>query len=189
MNTKSLLLFLIGVVSGILFLSSCSDEEEVWDPREHSGWGVFKGTVNGENVSIENNVHNRYLNCTPQREVWDPNIIKGISIGMVLNDSDHLGISLYRLTEGMRFVTKNYDPEYNSDAIQFWRTVIPKDSYSYDVLYSPKKDKPFKIKITELTYYDNSAFVRVTAQLDGVLYSDDNPQQDSVVIKAVFGVR
>lgn len=188
MNTKSLLLFFVGIISGMLFLSSCGDEEEVWDSREHSGWGIFKGTVNGENVSIENDVHNRYLNCTPRRENWDPNVIKGVSIVIALNETEHLGIEFYRLTEGKRFVTTTFDSEYNRDGVDFWRTVTPEDSYTYDVFYAPKKDKPFNIEITELTYYDNSAFVRVSARLDGVLYRETNPQ-DSVVIKGYFEVR
>lgn len=188
MNARMLSVLLMYIFFGTLLFTSCSDEEEIYDPREHSGWGYFEGTVNGKKVSVKNDVHNSFLSYTPQREEWDPNVVKGIAIGIALNEAEHIGISFYRLTEGMRFVTSAVDTDYNSDGIHFWHTIKPEDSYSYDIVYISKKDKPFKIEITNLTYYDTSNFVRVSARLDGVLYRTTNPQ-DSIVIRGSFEVR
>lgn len=189
MRIKMVVALLMSAFLGVNLMSSCSDEEKAEDPKSYSGWGYFEGTINGQEVSIENEVWKDYINPRPYREEdWDLRVVKGKGICVNFSKDAGLDLMLYRFSKDKRFVLNGVDEYCNNDGITFIRTV-PKLMYHVDVYYTPAKNKPFIVDITNVDFsYPATPTPLIEAKLSGVLYREDDPQ-DSIVIDARLGCR
>lgn len=49
------------ILNTFICLTSCREEEEVWDARKQmAGWGIFDGVVNGEEIHLKNTHYNTF---------------------------------------------------------------------------------------------------------------------------------
>ena len=199
-------IYLIGAFFGMLILaSSCSNEDdnEISVSKDKWYWGYFKGTINGEEISLENlwdddlpvrTVSKHIISYYPSEENKLDSLRKiktviGISTGITYSENKAIRINLFNLYKGIRFVTNSTKVDFIYDGIQ-----ITQDTHSYEyenryIRYIPKKETPFKVEITNITYADDTnTNPIIEADLNGVLYRSDNPK-DSIVVKGSYGTR
>lgn len=196
--------FLIGAFLGMSILSSCSNDDETPVPKDDlpSYWGYFKGTINGKEVSVKNESNGNWaiqsskhiINYNPPEEN-EPDATKnqktaiGLSTGIKYSENEEIGINLFNLYEGMRYITNSTNVDFIYDGIQISRDTNNDNTENRYIHYIPKKENSFKAEITRLTYADNTnTNPIIEANLDGVLYRSDNPK-DSIIIKGSYGTR
>lgn len=184
--------FLIYALPGILILSSCGKEEETSIPQDNSWYeGYFEGTISGKEISVKNVGHGEW----PVRSVGksfrdsneEPDSIKGLTTEIKYSENEVLSINLYHLKEGTRDIINSTRVDWIYDGIQIQRDMHSPNYDTRYILYIPKKEKPFRVKVTNATYVDNTHPI-VEAELDGVLYRPDNPK-DSIIVKGSYGTR
>lgn len=190
MNMKKLLAIFACLISGTLLLSSCHDDEEVYNPKESPIWGYFEGAINGEKKSFKNTVYDRYVERMECKRivVGEPISIKGSCIGIDgLSDEPgrYTGVAIMLINPeiGTRYIINNpsadfYDYDYDG--------VISRDIKQGSTHYfQPKADKPVKVEITSIEYKEDGRIRAIEGEIDGVVYL----QQDSIAIKGKFGTR
>lgn len=191
MNTKNFSVILACLFAGIFLLSSCHEDEEVYNPQDYSGWGYFEGTINGKKKLIENTVYNRFIekmNCK-SRVFGESSRIKGSCIGINnLSDkseeiSTGVAIMLINPKIGVRYIVNNPTADfynYNFDGV-IGREITREAT----CFFKPAPNKPVKVEITSMDYDEDGAPRIIEGEIDGVVYF----RQDSIEIKGKFGVR
>lgn len=183
--------FLIGAFLGMSILSSCSNDDEIPVPKDNSWyWGYFKGTLNGKQIIVENEPHNWFVqtvktSASPPDN--DTDSVRGMMTGIRFNENESMGITLYHLQKGVRYVTKSTRTDWIYDGIQMSRNTHSDIYEERYIRYIPKQENPFRVEITSSTY-ENQWEPIIEATLDGVLYCIDNPN-DSIIIKGSYGTR
>lgn len=194
-------IYLIGAFFGMFILSSCgNDDDETPAPKDDSWyWGYFKGTINGKEIAVENVGHGDWpvrtskhiLNYLPSEED-EPNSIKmktviGMSTGIKYSEDESMGINIFDLYMGVRYITLSTRSDFIYDGIQISRDTQSDEYENRYILYIPKKENPFRAEVINLTYADDTHPI-LEVKLDGVLYRLDNPK-DSIIINGSYGTR
>ena len=192
-------IYLIGAFFGMLILaSSCSNEDD-----NEISVSNFKGTINGEEISLENlwdddlpvrTVSKHIISYYPSEENKLDSLRKiktviGISTGITYSENKAIRINLFNLYKGIRFVTNSTKVDFIYDGIQITQDTHSDEYENRYIRYIPKKETPFKVEITNITYADDTnTNPIIEADLNGVLYRSDNPK-DSIVVKGSYGTR
>lgn len=181
---------------GMLILSSCSnDDDETSTPKDDSWYsGYFKGTINGKEIALENAEHGEWpirsighsIRYLPKEEN-EPDSVKGLTTGIWYSENEGISVNLFHLYKGIRYVTNSTRVDFIYDGIQITRDTHSEEHKDRYIDYIPKKENPFRIKITNVIYIDSTHPV-LEAELDGVLYRSDNPT-DSITINGSYRTR
>lgn len=188
----------ISIISACLLftlsiLISCdnNDVPQLPESKEDTWfWGYFKGTIDEEEISFENEQFNRKVNSIPSAYYffgdWEvlPDSINIMNTLICYNDSSELGITLYDLTPGERYLTLSgatyWYESYIKATIYVGPTRLKTD-------YIPNEENPFRVEITDVIWL-SLAEPLIEVKLDGVLYNKDNPD-DTLVINGAYGTR
>ena len=157
-------IYLIGAFFGMFILSSCgNDDNETPAPKDD----------------------------LPSEED-EPNSIKmktviGMSTGIKYSENESMGINIFDLYMGVRYITLSTRSDFIYDGIQISRDTQSDEYENRYILYIPKKENPFRAEVINLTYADDTHPI-LEVKLDGVLYRLDNPK-DSIIINGSYGTR
>lgn len=182
--------YFIGFYLVMSLLSSCSNVDDVSVPKDDSWrWGYFKGEINGEKISLENDEYPRPIGSmgTGVGSFQDSDSIKGLQTGINYSEEEYLSVNLYPLNKGVRYITKWAQGDWNQDGIHIKIQGPNNGEYDNNIYYAPDPDKPFKAEIIYSAYEDHWHPV-IEVKLDGVLYRSDNPK-DSIIVKGTYGTR
>lgn len=187
---------LIGLLCCITLLQSCQNEDETPLPKGSKEdtwyWGYFKGEINGNKTSLENESYNGPVKSGRSSyyfsEDWDvmPDSINIISTRINYNDHSELNITLYDLIRSERHLTLPVNTYWYESCIN---ATVFSDSSKKEIkgYYVPSKENPFRVEITDVLWLTaNDPIIEV--ELDGVLYNKEN-QDDVIVIKGTYGTR
>ena len=189
MNVKTVLVLLFSTCLGGSFLSSCSDDDPVSAPKDNSWyWGYFKGIIKGTEYDLENEPHGDEPVTTMKTALQtDSKValdsIKGMSTGIHYGEGKALGVTLYPLYKGIRYVSQPTMGDWSKNEVSIRITAAD----NRDVVYLPKEEKPFRVEVVSLTYADSFHPI-LEAKVDGTLYNRDNPS-DSIVVSGEYGTR
>lgn len=196
-------IFFIGAFLGMFMIASCSnDDDENLVPKDDSRfWGYFKGTINGKEITLKNEGQEErpvqssmmhILNYTPSEDdeidsKREMKTVIGLYTGINYSENEGLGIYLFDLYTGKRYITNSTRVDFIYDGIQITRDTHSDKVEERYIRYIPKKEKPFRAEITNLIFADSThPIIEVT--LDGVLYRSDN-HNDSIIVKGSYGTR
>lgn len=194
-------IYLIGALLGLFILSSCSNDDENSVPKKDSSyWGYFKGTINGEEVSVRNVAQEKWKirsskhiisyyapNENEQDSIRKKVTVIGMSTGINYNDNESININLFNLYKGIRQITNSTKADFIYDGIQLSRDTYNENIEKRYIRYIPMKERPFLAEITQITFADDTnTNPIIEVNLDGVLYRSDNPK-DSIIIKGSYG--
>lgn len=132
-------------------LFSCSSDIELPEERTKENtwyWGYFKGEINGQNVSLENEDYNG-----PIHSIWSgyylgewdvlPDSMNIIGTLIHYNDSSELRITLYDLTPGERYLTLSDNAYWYQSCIR--ATVFDSTPQrTVKAKYIPSEENPFR---------------------------------------------
>lgn len=185
--------FLIGAFLGMFMISSCNnDDDENLVPKDDSWyWGYFKGTINGKEFAVENEGHGewpvRTIKTSASPPDNDTDTIRGMITGIRYSENESLGITLYHLNKGVRYITRSTGGDWIYDGVSIHRYTY-RDKYEDKYIrYIPRQENPFRVEITKCIY-PNQFEPIIEATLDGVLYRSDN-YKDSIIVKGSYGTR
>ncbi len=176
-------------------LTSCNSEEEATllkPSKEDWYWGYFKGEINGNKISLENEYYKRPIRTGRigifKTIEWAviPDSINIMGTLINYNDSSQLRVTLYDLTPSKRYLDLFIDESYEDS----WVNVTLYTDASKEkekAIYIPNKENPVRVEITDVIWASKREPV-IEVKLDGVLYNKDNPK-DTMVIKAAYGAR
>jgi len=112
-----------------------------------------------------------------------PNSINIITTSIFYDDTHSIDITLYDLTEGVRFLILPAPFTWYSSSIRIEKST-PK-GYLY---YHPLEAEPFEVEIQQLKWISPREPVILQASLSGILYNPENPT-DRITIHATYGTR
>lgn len=198
-------IYLIGAFFGMFILSSCSnDDDEIPVPysKDNSNWGYFKGTINGKEISLKNErsydlpvwtLTKHIISYYPPEELDKPDSIRkkrtviGMSTGIKYSEDESMGVNIFDLYMGVRYITHSTGADLIYDKIQISRDTHSNEYEKKYIRYIPQKENPFRAEITNIEYADDTHPI-LEVKLDGVLYRSDNPK-DSIIVKGSYGTR
>lgn len=185
----------ISLLCCMALLTSCNSEEEATllkPSKEDWYWGYFKGEINGNKISLENEYYKRPIRTGRigifKTIEWAviPDSINIMGTLINYNDSSQLRVTLYDLTPSKRYLDLFIDESYEDS----WVNVTLYTDASKEkekAIYIPNKENPVRVEITDVIWASKREPV-IEVKLDGVLYNKDNPK-DTMVIKAAYGAR
>lgn len=189
MNMKRVFVLVFSIFLGMPFLSSCSNDDEISTPKDNSWyWGYFKGTIDGTEYTLENEPHgDTPVNTMKTALQTDSKVpldsIKGMSTGIHYGGDRALGVTLYPLYKGIRYVSQPIIGDWSKNEVSIRITAAD----NRDIVYLPKEERPFRVEVISLTYADSFHPI-LEAKVDGILYNRDNPS-DSIVVSGEYGTR
>lgn len=185
---------LISLLCCMALLISCSSEEEIPLPKPSKEdiwyWGYFKGEVNGNKISLENEnnegpVHSGRVGVYFGDEKV-PDSINIMGTGILYNNHSNLYVHLYNLTPGKRYLNSFFNNNWDESYI---KATVYKDASLKEIKaqYIPSKENPLRVEITDVIWASRREPI-IEVELDGVLYNRENPK-DTMVIKGIYGSR
>lgn len=193
MRKKSLITSICLSLGLLMFVSCDKSNEPELPPKSKEDiwyWGYFKGTINGDSVSVENQQYDRKVNSVRSSFYftgdWEvvPDSVNIMRTLICYNDNSELRITLHDLTPGERYLSL-------SVAMEWYDSWIKVEVYSGPTkertVYIPNEENPFRVEIADVLWLSVAEPI-IEVKLDGVLYNRDNPN-DTMVVKGTYETR